>query len=390
MIDRYKLLITGRHTEYFLKNLIRRNIQIYSLERTKEGIKIVVDRKDYEDIIKIKTIYKIKVINRYGLGKFKYLLKKYSIFIISIFISLILLTILSNMIFSIQVIHTDEDIRNMILKDLEEKGIKKYHFKVSFEEKEKIKEYILNKETDDIEWLEIESKGTKYIVRVEQRKKNQEETICTPQNIIAKKDAMILSIQSDSGEIVKKKLDYVKKGDVIISGLIHNKETIVNKKCAQGQVFGEVWYKVTLELPQKYREENVTGKKKSQIEINLFNKSYTLFSNFKTYQKKETPIVSSPILPFSINITKYLETKVIEENYDIETIDKKALIIASNKLKTKLQEEDEITDKKVLKKYEKNSKIIVEVFFKVKEDITDTESIENINIEEENKKSSEE
>ena len=390
MIDRYKLLITGRHTEYFLKNLIRRNIQIYSLEKTKEGIKIVVDRKDYEDIIKIKTIYKIKVINRYGLGKFKYLLKKYSIFIISIFISLILLTILSNMIFSIQVIHTDEDIRNMILKDLEENGIKKYHFKVSFEEKEKIKEYILNKETDDIEWLEIESKGTKYIVRVEQRKKNKEENVCQPQNIIAKKDAMILSIQSDSGEIVKKKLDYVKKGDVIISGLIHNKETIVNKKCAKGQVFGEVWYKVTLELPKKYREENVTGKKKSQIEINLFNKSYTLFSNFKTYQKQETQIVSSPILPFSINITKYLETKVIEENYDIETIDKKALIIASDKLKTKLQAEDEITDKKVLKKYEKNSKIIIEVFFKVKEDITDTENIENINIEEENKKSSEE
>ena len=42
--------------------------------------------------------------------------------------------------------------------------------------------------------------------------------------------------------------------------------------------------------------------------------------------------------------------------------------------------------KKILKKYEKDSKIIVEVFFRVKEDITDTVSIEDINIEEENQK----
>ena len=330
MIDRYKLLITGRNTSYFLKNLLRKNVQIYKIENTKDGIKIIVDKKDYKDIINMKTIYKIKVVNRYGIGKFKYLLTKYLIFIISLFISFILLTVLSNMIFSIQVIHTDEDIRNIVLRDLEEKGIKKYHFKVSFEEKEKIKEYILNKETNDIEWLEIEEKGTKYVVRVEQRKKNKKEEVCTPRNIIAKKDAMILSINSDSGEIVKKKLDYVKKGDVLISGLIHNKETIVSKKCAEGQVFGEVWYKVTLELPKKYHEENVTGKKKSQLEVNLFNKSYTLFSNFKTYKKKVTPILNSQLLPFSINLTKYLETEVIEEIYEINTIDKKALKTASD------------------------------------------------------------
>ena len=139
MIDRYKLLITGRNTSYFLKNLLRKNVQIYKIENTKDGIKIIVDKKDYKDIINMKTIYKIKVVNRYGIGKFKYLLTKYLIFIISLFISFILLTVLSNMIFSIQVIHTDEDIRNIVLRDLEEKGIKKYHFKVSFEEKEKIK-----------------------------------------------------------------------------------------------------------------------------------------------------------------------------------------------------------------------------------------------------------
>lgn len=386
MINRYKILISGKNPDYFLKKLLRKNISIYDLEKTKDGIKIVITKEDYDKIKEIKTIYKIKVIGRYGIAKFKNLLNKYMIFIISLIIGFLLITTLSKMIFKIEVIHTDENIRNIIIKDLEEKGIKKFNFKVSYKEKEKIKQYILNKETDDIEWLEIEEKGTKYIVRVQQRKKNKEEDTCTAQNIVAKKDAMILSIEASAGEIVKKKLDYVKKGDIIISGLIYNKETITNKKCATGKVFGEVWYKVTLELPKNYREENVTGKEKTQLELIWLNNNYTLFSNYKTYKKKTTSIIKSAILPFSINITKYLETKVIEENYDLENIDKKALSIATKKLNTKLGEEDTIISKKVLKKYEKNSKIVVEVFFKVKEDITDTESIEDINIEEENNK----
>ena len=59
------------------------------------------------------------------------------------------------MIFNIEVIHNDERIRNIIINDLSDKGIKKFHFKVSYKDKEKIKSYILNKEKKDIEFLEI-------------------------------------------------------------------------------------------------------------------------------------------------------------------------------------------------------------------------------------------
>ena len=390
MINKYKIIISGKNPEYFLKELIKRKILIYDFEKTITGIKIIVSEDDYQKIKKTRTIYKIKVINRYGLTRIKYLINKYLFFIISILISIGIITILSNMIFSIQVIHSDENIRNIIINDLKEKGIEKYHFKVNYKVKEDIKQYILNKETDDIEWLEIENVGTKYIVKVEQRKKNRKIDKCEPRNVIAKKDSMILSIDASVGEIVKKKLDYVRKGDILISGLIHNKETIVSKTCATGKIFGEVWYKVTLNLPKKYREENVTGRKKQQLEINIFNNKYTLFSNYKTYKRKVLPIINSDILPFSINITKYLETIVKEDNYSIENVDNKALRIAEDKLIAKLNREDSIIYKKVLKKQEKNSKIIVEVFFKVKEDITDIVSIEDINIDEENKKINEE
>ena len=76
-------------------------------------------------------------------------------------------------------------------------------------------------------------------------------------------------------------------------------------------------------------------------------------------------------MPISLNFTKYLETNVKEYEYSLSNVDNYALELASKKIKTKLGTRGEVVSKKVLKKSIKKSKIIIEVFFKVKEDITD-------------------
>ena len=316
MINKYKLLITGINV---LDKLIKDNIYLYDIDNYKDKVIVIVDEVGYK---KIKKKYKYKILNRYGKNKLNYLFNKYFIFICAFILGIIINIFLSNIIFSIDIIHSNKKIRNIIKEDLNKYGIRRFYLKKSYKNKEKIIEKILKKENNNIEWLEIEEVGTKYIVRVEQRKKKIKDKKCPLQNIIAKKSAMILDIDAYSGEVVKKRLDYVSKGDVIISGLIHNKEKIVKKKCALGKVYGEVWYNVEVELPIKYK---------------------------------------------------------------LNTINKKAIKIADNKMKGK-----NILSKKVLKKYQKNSKIIVDIFYKVKEDITDTESITNIDINIENNKNSKE
>ncbi len=371
MIKRYRLIVRGKNPSYFVKKLIRNRINIYDLVEKRKYIYVVVDEEGLEKVGKIKTSYKIDIVNRYGLAKIEYLFKKYLVFFICLGIGVIINIILSRVIFDVEVIHSNPYIREIVYNDLEKYGIRKYNFKVSFLEKEKIVSKILEEEDNDIEWLEIEEVGTKYVVRVEQRKKNKDSSECIRRNVVAKKDAMILSIEAEEGEIVKKKLDYVKKGDVLISGIIHNKEDIVKQKCAIGKVYGEVWYKVFLEMPIKYREENVTGKVKRQLELEFLGNKYTLFSKFKTYKRESFSLVDLMILPIRINFSSYLETNVIEKNYTLDNVVDDALVIATTKLNNKIGSDSEIVGKKVLKKYQKNSKIIIEVFFKVKEDITD-------------------
>ena len=97
-------------------------------------------------------------------------------------------------------------------------------------------------------------------------------------------------------------------------------------------------------------------------------------------------IIDSKIIPISISTSKYQEIKENKIIYSINNVDEIAISTAEKEIKKKLKKDEEVIDKKVLKKIKKNSKIEVDVFIKVKEDITDYLDITNVNIEEMNKK----
>ena len=382
MTNKYKLLIVGKNPKRFLDNLISLKISLYDVKLTDKELTIVVDLDDYNKILKLKTSYKIKVIDYYGLVKYENILKKYNVFFICLIIGLVLIKVLSSIIFDIDIEHPKSEIRELVLADLEEFGISKYHFKVSYDEKEKIIKKILHKETDRLEWLEIDSIGTKYVVKVEERIKNDPKIDNNFQHIVAKKDAMILQIQASSGEIKVSKNDYVKKGDILISGFITKDEEIKKKVKAVGIVYGEVWYQAEITLPKVYKEIKYTKNSKKRFQVKFLSHDFLLFDfkPYKTYESNNITLLENRLLPMSFNYSKVGETKEITKKYTGTKGEKEALKLAEKNLKKKLSVNYSIISKKVLKKTEKDSKIIIDIFFKVKEDITDTVNIDNIDI----------
>ena len=386
MNNRVKIRITGKNPNYFLKELIRRKINIYNIEKDNKSIYIIINYDDYKDILEIKTTYKIKVINRYGLNKYLFNIKKYNYIIILFILGILLNIFLSNIILKVEVIHPNKNIRNLVLRDLNKLGIKKYNFKISYKEKETIKDKILGMEKDNIEWLEIEEQGTKYIVKVEERKKNKKEESCPARHIVSKKNAMITKIEAISGEVVKKKNDYISKGDVVISGLIHNKETIVTKRCSEGKIYGEVWYTVKVIIPKEIKKEKLLNKYDYGLKLKLLKKEIILFNKQRTYKETAYNIIDNKVIPINISLSKFQEKKEYTEVITKDNASKKAISLATKKISKRLNNDERIISKKVLKKNEFNSKIEIEVFFKVEENITDYQSVEEQNIEEMNKK----
>lgn len=236
MTNKYRIKITGKDPKYFLRHLIVKKIKLYNIIEDHDGISLTVDEVDYAKILKMKTSYNIKIVNRFGVAKLRYLLLKYKYILFFLFLTLGLMIILSHFIFFIDVIHSKEEIRELVENDLKEFGISKYKFRVSYAKKEEIRNKILEKEKDKIEWLEIDRIGTRYIVNVEERLIKDNKVDNEVRDIVAKKDAMILNIEAETGEIVRKKYEYVRKGDTIVSGTIKNKEDEVSKVKAEGKV----------------------------------------------------------------------------------------------------------------------------------------------------------
>ena len=372
-----RVKVSGKNSNYFINKLISKNILYSNLCIFSKYIEFDLDRENYHKLLDIKTSYDISIVSYLGIYKYLFFIIRYVYIFLFIILGVCINIFLSRIIFSVEVVHSNSKIRELIYNDLERYGIKKYSFKVSYSDKEKIVDKILSLEKNDIEWLEIEEVGCKYIVKVEQRKINSLDDECNFRHIISKKDAMITSIFSSSGEVVKKKYDYVKKGEVLISGFIYNKDKIMAKRCSVGKVLGEVWYKVNLEVPKVYIEEKFTGRKSKRLEFIFLNSNFNKYNNYKV---KRIGIFNSKLLNIGLFFSTYLETDIIQKKYDLLSHDEEYFSIAISRLKDRLGDDIRVISKNVLKKEEKKGKIIVEVFIKVEEDITDYLDITNIEI----------
>ncbi len=379
MNNREKIKIICRRPKDFLKEIINKKINLYSIKINKKDLEIIIDDKDIVKIDEIKYIHKIKIIRYYGMNNIKYLIRKNKLFLLCVILGIIINILLSNIIFNIEVETSNQNLKKVLLNDLKNNNIEIFHIKPSKEKEKIVKEKILKKENNIIEWLEIKEQGTKYIIKVQERKINKKNEECYPRNIVSNKIAVITKIIAEEGEIIKKENDLVTKNEILISGLIYNNDKIVSKKCAVGKVYGEVWYKVLLSIPQKIKKEEYTNNKSYGISLKVFNKDYNFGNKYKTFKKNQYNIINSRIVPIKIGITKYRNTKIVIKEYDISNIDEYALNLAEERINKKLSN-PVIINKKVLKKNINNSKIDVEVFFSVEEDITSYQDISSVNI----------
>lgn len=382
--SKIKINIKGRKIERFIKRLADNKINIYNMEMiNRNEANIVILKSDYLKVLNIKSIYEFNIVGGTGMIKIRKTLKLNSLILVFLVIGIIVLQILSRMIFSIEVIHTDKSIRNKMLSELENYGLKIHAFKKSYDEVQKIKEQILTNHKDDIEWLEIENIGTKYIVRLEERKIKNNEESNEKRHVIASKNAIIKKIEAENGEIVKEINSYVNAGDIIISGNITLNEQVKNTVSASGHVYGEVWYKVKVDYPLAYSEKHETGNSQKRLVFNFLNKSYELgFKKYKDKNVSSKTLLKHIFLPISLTYDNQREVIAIDEVYTIEQAIKKAEERAYSEINSKLNDKEKILSSKNLKVDVNDSKIELEMFFTVYEDITEYQKIEENIVEE--------
>ena len=375
-----KIKVTGRNINNFLKRLINNNINIEKvIPISHKEIDLIINYQDLDKVLKLKTIYNIKIVRYYGKLRIIKRIKKDIFILSSLLISLLLIYTLSNVIFKVEVIHSNKNIIKLVTKELEDNGIKKYKFVKNYQEIEKIKNKILEENKDTLEWLEIIREGTKYTIRVEERIINNKPKDNKIYNIVASKNAVIKNIYAESGEKIRSINTYVKKGDIIISSdiTLPNNEKI--SKTASGKVQGEVWYNINIEYPYQYHEMKYTGNKKKVLVLNLLNKriSFFDFHKYKTFNRNIKYIFNNSVTPISLIYEDEYETNIINEVYDYNTAREKAITKAKEKILEKYPNIKDIINIKIIKEEDKKNKISLNLFVTCLEDITEYQEVNN-------------
>ncbi|MDY6071923.1 MAG: sporulation protein YqfD [Bacilli bacterium] len=368
-------IIVYENSNKFLNYLVYHSIYYEDLTLNDNYILTI----DYEDYKKISRRYKTKIIKYYGKRFIINYLDTNKYMLISLFISFLVLYLLTNTIFKININTNDEKLYNLINNSLKENNISIYKRKKSFKELKKIKNKILKNNEDSLEWIEIKEKGCIYNVELTARVKNKENNSDNnPKDIVASKDGLIKYITSSSGVKLKDVNDYVKKGEVLISGnIIKGEDTLITQVRAKGKVYAEVWYTVNITIPFNYVEYVETGKVINHYYLDIAGKKFTLIGKYDSNFTMNTKdlVLEKPYLFFKLYKETKREYKYKEFNINENEAYKEALKRSENKIKSKLNDNEYIISKKVLKKEVFRSKMNIEVFFKVYENIGVTSNI---------------
>ena len=132
-----------------------------------------------------------------------------------------------------------------------------------------------------LSWISINRRGTVAYVRVVESENvgMKEEQPPTYSNILATEDAVISEITAKKGVAVVKPGDVVRKGDVLISGVIETESGTYFCR-AEGSVKGQCVKTVSVEVPKKSTVKRPLRESLFEIRLKIFDFFINIFKNY--------------------------------------------------------------------------------------------------------------
>ncbi|MBQ9744934.1 MAG: sporulation protein YqfD [Clostridia bacterium] len=196
------------------------------------------------------------------------------------------------------------------------------------------------KNTDDIAWISVNIDGNVANVKVRERMKENTVSKDTFTNVVAKCDGQIILISVFDGVKNVYVSDTVKKGDILISGIIDSGAEGVRYVHADGIVNAYVKKNITVKVPMKQDVKVYTGVIYRDKSVKVFTKKINIFKKYRNYNilcdkiesSENLKLFNGAELPIEVIDTKYLEYEMRE----IEYTQREAKDIANAQLKEKI------------------------------------------------------
>ena len=216
---------------------------------------------------------KVHILEKRG---FPFFIRKYNKrfgIVLGLIIFFSFLQIMSGYIWIIDVVGNETVKESEIISHCEEIGIKQGIRKSKISPKADAQELLLK--NDKLAWGSLNIEGCRLTVNVtEITEKDADNSIAT--NLVATADGIVKHIDVKSGNCLVKVGDVVKKGDVLVSGIIENMSETKFVRC-RGEIFAETQTEVILKENLTRKETVPNGKLKNKRAFEFFTLKIPLY-----------------------------------------------------------------------------------------------------------------
>jgi len=287
--------IEGDMLEKFLNLANANKVFIWDAKKlNKDTLEFKVGIKEIINIRKIakKTKTSVKIMKRKGfIFLYKRLIRNKS-FLIGAILFVLIQMISSCIIWDIKIIGNNEIPLERIVRDLEILGVKNGVFKHKIDQKHVVNNLIL--ENPKIAWVGMQIKGSKIFVTIVEKDKVpklDDDEFC---DIVALKGGIIDDILVLDGEGLVSKGEMVRKGQILISGMIKEDEKVIRLAQAKGEVRARIFHNKKIDVPLiqiKKVETGLTSKitklKVDNYEIPI-KRNGQVFDNYRLETERKT------------------------------------------------------------------------------------------------------
>ena len=359
--------ISALSIEKILNALWKNNIQTSNVTRRNlTTIRCSIMYSEYKQAVNVvkKLKGKIKVIGMNGVIVFILQIKRRLSLAVGFVVFFILLYLLSNNIWAID-IETQNNLTPFeVRKELTSigitPGIKKANINV-YDIERKMEDL-----DDQIMWIRVRIEGSTLRVVIKEKINPPLTEKELPNEVLAKMDGEIKRVFTVSGNSAVVPGDIVKKGDVLILQK-EGREGFEKEVKPSGTVIANTFYDKFMEVQISGEKLKRTGNKDSDIYINICNKKIYLkkaINDFEYYDKIEER-------KGLLNKVVYFEKKGEQINLDKDTVINECALNLQKSLEKSLSKDAKIIDKKIEEDDLGNGKIIVKITFTVEQDIAE-------------------
>lgn len=317
--------ISGTSPERFINLCSYKRLYIWNIVRDNENYQFNLSARNYKKLKPIfrKTRLLPKIKEKHGLPFFMHRNRKRKGFFIGVLICMILIYIMSLYIWNIEVLGGYKYTPEAIIKFLWENDIKA-GIKKKIIDGNKIEEEI-RLVYEDIGWVSAEVRGTRLIIKItETNMPAPIKDATAPSHIVASKDSVVKEIVTRTGTPLVKAGDVVRKGDILVSGvvdIIDDFGGVLDKKpvVASADIVCGSYYDYSDTFSLTYTYKVFTNRQKKGLYISPLGRKIFLYKPSISYDMYDIivndntlHITNSFYLPFqygTVTIREYVEQK---------------------------------------------------------------------------------